>query len=325
LRPADVEAGEGGAKMITIWKQSKNQLSKSAILERDCWLQVTDPTVLEKDSLTREYGIDPETIRDILDIDERSRYEREESYRLIIYRIPISSSENLVPYHTIPLGIILTGDIVITVCGSDPESVRRIGEQAIKGYALNRRLSFVLRLFQSGAEIYLRYLKEINRRTTGVEKDLQRSIKNNELIRLLDMEKALVFFTTSLKSNELVIEKMRKTVWKDLSEEEENLLEDVITENKQAVEMANIYSNILSGMMDAFASVISNNLNTVMKRLTMISIALMIPTLFASLYGMNIAGLPFANSPFSFFGIVGVSVISAGIGAIFFARAGKLR
>jgi magnesium transporter len=311
--------------MIAIWKQNQDKLKRSAILEPNCWLQITAPTELEKKSLVREYGIGLDVIRDILDVDERSRFEREETYHLIIFRVPVTSAGTPVPYHTVPIGIVLSRELVITICGSEPECLKHLQSPSVGEYSLYRPLSFVLRLFLGAAATYLRHLKDINRRTTCVEKDLQKSIRNNELIRLLDMEKALVFFTTSLKSNELVIEKMQKSVWKTLNDSEVDLLEDVITENKQAVEMANIYSNILSGMMDAFASVISNNLNAVMKRLTMISISLMIPTLFASLYGMNIKGLPFAKSPFSFIGIVGISVISAGIGALFFARAGKVR
>ena len=311
--------------MITIWKQKDNQLHRSAILERACWLQVTSPSDLEVDSLGREYGIDAETILDILDIDERSRYESFPEYRLIIYRVPLKSSESQIPYRTIPLGIVLVDGLIITVCSEEPVFIERVHHQSAERYCLARPNSFVHHLMARAAAEYLRFLKDINRKTSGVEKDLQKSIRNNELIRLLDMEKALVHFTTSLKSNELVIDKMCKGAWKGLAEGEMDVLDDVITENRQAIEMANIYSNILSGMMDAFASVISNNLNTVMKRLTSISIALMIPTLFASLYGMNLSHLPFSRSPFAFLGIASISVVAAVLGSWLFTRAGKLR
>lgn len=298
---------------------------QSAILERGSWLQVVDPTPLEITSLEREYGVEPETIHDILDVDERSRSEREESHSIIIYRVPTYSADARVRYHTIPIGIILVEGLTITVSGGEPEFIKRIQERPIRGFHLADQVSFVLHMFQQAAATYLRYLKEINRKSSVVERDLQRSIRNTELVNLLDMEKSLVYFTTSLKTNELLIDKLRKTWWKVLGEAEGDLLEDVITENRQAIEMTNIYSNILSGMMDAFASVISNNLNTVMKRLTMISIALMIPTLFASLYGMNLSHLPFSRSPIAFVGIVAISVVASILGTVFFAKSGRFR
>ena len=170
---------------------------------------------------------------------------------------------------------------------------------------------------------YLKYLKETNRQSSAIEKDLQKSVRNNELIRLLTIEKSLVYFTTSLRANGLLIDKLQKRNVFRQTEDITDLLEDVITENQQAIEMANVYSNILSGMMDAFASVISNNLNVVMKRLTMISIILMIPTLFASIYGMNI-DLPWQNSPLAFTGIIGVSIVAAGLGILLFTRSSMM-
>ena len=311
--------------MIKIWKQNDVSIVQSAILERGSWLQVIDPTPLEIASLEREYGVYPVEIKDILDVVERSRSVREADHSLIIYRVPTHSAHARVQYHTIPIGIILVEGLTITISAGEPEFLKKIQGNPIRGFSLANQVSFVLHLFQQAAAMYLRYLKEINRKSSEVERDLQRSIRNNELVNLLDMEKSLVFFTTSLKSNELLIDKLRKTWWKALDETEVDLLEDVITENRQAIEMANIYSNILSGMMDAFASVISNNLNTVMKRLTMISIALMIPTLFASLYGMNLSHLPFSRSPLAFLGIVVVSVLASILGALFFAKSGRFK
>ena len=306
--------------MIKIWKQNNDSITQSAILERDCWLQVTDPSQLEIESLEREYGIEPDVVHDILDADERSRTEREERYNLIIYRVPAQSMGKSVPYVTVPLGIILVKNLVITICSRELELINSITDGKKNRIDLSNQKIVVLRLFQQTAAIYHRYLKEINRRTTGIEQDLQRSIKNIELIGLLDIEKSLVYFTTSLRSDELVVDKLTKMFLRDLKETELDLLEDVVTENKQAIEMANIYSNILSGMMDAFASVISNNLNTVLKRLTMISIVLMIPTLLASLYGMNLVHLPFSKSPLSFVGIIGVSFVIAVLATLVFAR-----
>ncbi len=307
--------------MIKIWKQKEagNGIVHSAILERNCWLQVVNPTPLEIESLQREYRIAPDVINDILDVDERSRYEREDDQFLIIFRAPLHLPGEEVPYQTIPLGIILMPGVTITISLKELDFLSEFTENRVRGLALEDQNAFVLHLFQRAATRYLRYLKEINRQSTGVERDLQKSIKNNELVHLLRLEKSLVFFTTSLKSNELLFDKLLKTRFKNLTEKQEDLLDDVLTESKQAVETANIYSNILSGMMDAFASVISNNLNTVLKRLTVISIVLMIPTLYASLYGMNVP-LPLQHTPWAFPGIVAVSLLSSILGGLFISR-----
>ena len=236
-------------------------------------------------------------------------------------RIPVYEAEKEVPYFTVPLGIIILKDLIITVCMKDNPIIQDLMENRIRNFELYNKKMFILHVLLRSANYYLRFLKEINRQTNMIERDLQKSVKNNELIRLLEIEKSLVFFTTSIRSNELLMAKLQKTNFFDLalSESESDLLEDVLTENKQAIEMANIYSNILSGMMDAFALVISNNLNVVMKRLTSISIILMIPTLLASLYGMNV-DLPFQGSPFAFLGIAFASIILSVSGVIFFMR-----
>jgi magnesium transporter len=184
----------------------------------------------------------------------------------------------------------------------------------------------VLNLLGRGAFIFLRYLKELNKRTNIIKEELQRSIKNNELIQLLSIQKSLVFFTTSIKSNELLLEKLQKSPLMRFKEDERELLEDVVIENRQAIEMANIYSSILTGTMDAFASVISNNLNIVMRRLTIVSIVLMIPTLIYSFFGMNVV-LPGQDIPGMGWAITVVSFLAAALSAIFLNtnRSGKRR
>ncbi|HUZ17230.1 MAG TPA: magnesium transporter CorA family protein [Spirochaetia bacterium] len=305
--------------MITIWKQNGKGVIQTSGVEPNCWVHVACPTPLEMERLIRDYKIEPDALNDILDVDERSRVEREESYQLIIVRIPVYDPNNEVPYFTIPLGIFLVDDIIITVCLRELAILRDFMDNRIRDFDLHNRRTFLLHLFNRSATSYLKYLKEINKQTSFIERDLQRSIKNNELIHLLTMEKSLVYFTTSLKSNDFLLKKLSKGNLLNATEEETDLLEDVATELEQAIEMANIYSNILSGMMDAFASVISNNINVVMKQLTSISIVLMIPTLIASIYGMNV-GIPYQHSPFAFAGIVVVSLLSSAIGAIYFLR-----
>jgi magnesium transporter len=240
-----------------------------------------------------------------------------DEFQMIILRVPVGFEagdpkgaagppNDDIPYVTMPMGILLLPEVVISVCARDSELSRDLLENRIRNVRLSDRPALVLKILQRTAALFLRYLKDLNRRSSGLERELHRSVKNTELVRLLNLEKSLVYFTTSLKSNELLVDKLRKTLFHALDEAGMDLLEDVLIESRQAIEMANIYSNILSGMMDAFASVISNNLNVVMKRLTSISLILMIPTLVASLYGMNVA-LPYQHTWWAFLAIVAVS------------------
>ena len=284
------------------------------------WINLVSPTPEELAKIAARYNIYPDSLNDILDIDELARVEREDEYLLIIMRVPLYNPEQEILYHTAPMGIVFAGDTVITISARENEVIRDLSQNRVRNFALTTRGSFLVHVFMRSAAYYLRYLKEINRNTSSIEKDLQRSVKNHELILLLTIEKSLVFFTTSLKSNELLMEKLHKPAFFTFSEEELDLWEDCLTDNKQAIEMSNIYSNILSGMMDAFASVISNNLNVVMKRLTVINLILMVPTLVASVYGMNV-GLPFQSSPFAFLAILGGSLGISLLGTLFLKRA----
>lgn len=257
--------------------------------QKNCWINVINPNQQEVEKLSTEFGIPTDSILDILDTDERSRIEFEDDYTLVILRIPVEAVNNGIPFHTIPLGIFLKEDYTVTICLQENE-VLPIGQPSSlreQYRQITDKINFILRLFLRSGNLYLRYLKQINQLTSIIEQDLEKSIKNRELNELLKMEKCLVYFITSLKANEIVLAKLKNSK-KITSELNEDLLEDAMIENKQALEMAQIYSDIQSGMMDAFASVISNNLNDVMKQLTIVSIILMIPTLIASFFGMNI-------------------------------------
>jgi len=306
--------------MTTIVKENITPFNQAGSRSVANWVNLVAPTPAELAEVSRRYSVYPESLADILDQDELARIEREDDYLLIIMRVPLHRPGQEIPYCTAPLGIVFAGDTVITISLFENEILRDLAENRVRNFSLTTRSSFLLHLFMRSATYYLRYLKEINRETSSIEKDLQRSVKNTELIQLLSLEKSLVFFTTSLKSNELLMEKIQKPAFFTFDEEEFDLLEDCLTENKQAIEMANIYSNILTGMMDAFASVISNNLNVVMKRLTVINLILMVPTLISSVFGMNVA-LPFQTSPQAFLGVLGVSLTLALLGTIFLRRA----
>jgi magnesium transporter len=306
--------------MITIWKENgSGGVVQTAILEHNCWIQAVAPTAMEIETLHREYRIPLDVIGDILDVDERPRCEREEDYTLIITRIPVHAPGKEVPYFTIPLGMLLVGDLIITVALTENELLRDLCENRVRNLNLSTPKTFVLRVMQRSTMLYLRYLKEISRQTSAVEAELHRSIKNVEVVRLLAMEKSLVYFTTSIRSNDLLLEKLARSVLTGLTRMQADLLEDVAIEYRQALETANIHSDILSGMMDAFASVISNNLNVVIKRLAMISIILMVPTFFASVYGMNV-GLPLAERPWVFWGIIAASAVASALGIFIFLR-----
>ncbi|MDR3304250.1 MAG: magnesium transporter CorA family protein [Treponema sp.] len=302
--------------MISIHVQGKRVLLEAHEVSKDCWIDARNVDKHDLEALERDYGIAGELLVDIMDADEQARAEKEETYTAFIVRIPVYDAEAEPAFFTLPLGIVLFADKIITICQRSNDALDDISRSRVRGLNLGNKSAFVLNLLGRAAFTFLRFLKEINRRSSQIERELQKSIKNNELIQLLSLQKSLVYFTTSIKTNEMLLEKLQKSALIRFKEDEKELLEDVVTENKQALEMVNIYSSILMGTMDAFASVISNNLSIVMKRLTIVSIVLMIPTLIYSFYGMNVA-LPFVDRPFSVLGISAVSLVASALGAIF--------
>ncbi len=304
--------------MIRYWKKDGATLSAVDGPGKGVWIDVREASRDDLVVLEKEYGVLPEHLQDLLDVDERSRIEKEDDYTMVILRLPMYDPRFEVEYFTAPVGIIMFKDRVVTVCATDCEALQDLSSGKVRDFSTANKSAFILRLMGRAAILYLRYLKDLNRRTALVERELQRSVKNNELVQLLAISNSLVFFTTSLRSDELVLEKLAKSGVVRFKEDESELLEDVATDFRQAIEMANIYSDILSGMMDAYASVISNNLNMVMKRLTIVSIAFMVPTLIASLFGMNVS-LPFMHEPRVFWWILG-ACLTAGTAAALFLR-----
>jgi len=300
--------------MITIRAHGEKGLVETDCVARNCWIDARDVTREDLLRLEKDFGIGGEILADIMDADEQARIEKEDDYTALIVRLPVYDERFEVSYFTVPLGIILFSDKIVTVCQRSSEVLEDIVRNRVRDFSVANKSAFVLNLLGRGALVYLRALKDLNKRTTVIERELQKSVKNYELIQLLSIQKSLVYFTTSLKTNELLLEKLQKSPLIRFKDDEKELLEDVLTENKQAIEMANIYSSILTGTMDAFASVISNNLNIVMKRLTIVSIVLMIPTLIVSFYGMNVE-LPFQNEPIAFTGIIGACLLASAFGA----------
>jgi magnesium transporter len=279
-----------------------------------------DPTPDEIERLSVE-GIPMDFITYPLDLDERARTEREDDGKmLILIRIPYYQGPKAdAPYITIPLGIILTDQYIITVCRWQTDIIREFESGRVKGLSTAKRIRFVLRILLSNASKFLAYLREINRNVEQTEDRLQQSQQNKEVLELLQYQKSLVYFTTALKANELLLERLQRTQLFRMYPDDEDLLEDVITENQQAIEMVNISSNILSSMMDAFASIISNNLNVVMKILASVTILVSLPNMITSFYGMNV-DLPLQENPIAWEFILGVCLFMVGVALFIFAR-----
>lgn len=307
--------------MIKIYRSDESgRFNELEDLEKGCWVNIVDPTENEIINISAKLGIEPDYLRDPLDEEEKSRIEKEDGILLVIVDIPvINPADELTTFDTIPLGMIVVGDdYFVTICLKDNPIIREFTERRIKGFYTFKKTRFVLQLLNRIATYYLRYLKQINRQTDHIEKQLHKSMKNQELFTLLNLEKSLVYFTTSLRSNEIVMEKIIRGKFLKMYPEDEDIMEDVIIENKQAIEMGHIYSNILSGMMDAFASVISNNLNIVMKFLTSVTIVLSIPQLIASFFGMNVP-MPL-TSQHSFTFIILISLFVSSITTLLLAK-----
>jgi magnesium transporter len=294
--------------MITYWQMIPNGLLPLNSFEKGCIVNVTDPTPSEIGILKTTLKVPEDFLADVLDVDERSRMEIEEDVLLMIYRIPYQNQSNGFPFTTIPLGLVLDKSSLVIICHRNNEVLDDFFSRSGKGITIETKIDLILHLFLRTTMFYHRYLKQINNQTAMIEQDLEKSTRNQELHRLLKMEKCLVYFTTSLRSNEMMMLKLKNSKWIRDYEFSSDLLEEATIENRQAIEMAKIYSDIQSGMMDAFASVISNNLSIVMKSLTIITIILMVPTLVASFYGMNVPNM-LENNQIAFWLILGGSFI----------------
>lgn len=305
--------------MITYWQMIPNGLLPLSSFRKGCIVSVTDPTPSEIGILKTTLKVPEDFLADILDVDERSRMEIEDETLLMIYRLPNQNLNNSFPYTTIPVGLVLDKESLVIICHRNNEVLDDFFSRSGKGIVIETKIDLILHLFMRGTMFYHRYLKQINNQTTIIEQDLEKSTRNQELHKLLKLEKCLVYFTTSLRSNEMMMMKLKNSKWIDDYEFSSDLLEESMIENRQAIEMAKIYADIQSGMMDAFASVISNNLNIVMKSLTVITIVLMIPTLVASFYGMNVPnGLE--ENRYAFWSLVAGSSLLAVAGVILLLR-----
>lgn len=278
--------------MLTIHKTIGGKMHKLNAIEDGCWINLTYPSEDELNTVISALGVDPSFLRAALDEEESSRIESEDGQTLIIIDMPSVEQESAVAYSTLPLGILITENNIITISLKESPIIRDFQDGIVRSADTCKKTQFILYILLQVAKRYLQYLKQIDKIYNYMERQLYKSQRNKELIQLLDLQKSLVYFSTSLKSDEITLEKILRGRIVTLYEEDHDLLEDVLIEVRQAIEMANIYTSITSNTMDAFSSVISNNLNMIMKVLTSLTILLELPNIVFSFYGMNVLGLP---------------------------------
>ncbi|MGG7179014.1 magnesium transporter CorA family protein [Clostridium paraputrificum] len=305
--------------MIQIYKsvgENNPTLTLSDNIENGSWINVVAPSDEELILISKKTGVPLEFLKAPLDDEETSRIDIEDGNIIVIVDIPFTEMEdNSLTYDTYPLAIIHTETQLITVCLKNSKVLTDFINGKIKSFFTFKKSRFILQILNRISTYYLLYLRQIDKKSVMIEKRLHKSMKNRELIQLHSLEKSLVYFSTSLKANEITLEKMLKLEIMQKYEDDKDVLEDVIIENKQAIEMTEIYSNILASTMDFFASVISNNLNIVMKVLASVTILMAIPTIMSGIYGMNVA-LPFADNPYAFFIVMGITIGICGLVAL---------
>jgi magnesium transporter len=287
------------------------------------WVNILPPLKQEEFSeLSVTLDIPLDFLTDSLDIDERSRFEEDDNVKLVVIKTPTennSFNESDAYYITIPICIILTHNQIVTVNSFENGAIKKFLNTFQNRHPDNRKM-MVLKIFEKIIQTYMENLKEINVRRNGLEQKLYASSRNEQLLQLMRIQKSLVYFITALRSNELMLMKIARTNFLGLNEEEKEFLDDLIVDNSQAHEMANIYTNILNSTLDAFASIIANNQNEVLKRLSVITIVLTLPVLVASIYGMNVP-IPYQSSPFAFYIPIFLSlIISLAVGWFFLKR-----
>lgn len=299
--------------MIKIYKTNENeQLTAIKNYEINSWIDLINPTIEEIEEVALKTNIPKGLMEKLLDAEELPRIENEGEATLIVIDVPLIEDRRYKSkYATLPLGIITSNEYLITISTKEVEILTEIKENKIKSLYTYKKTRFIIQLLLGIASLYVKYLNLINKEIEIKEKVLIKSTSNKELISLMNIQKSLVYFVTSLKSNDIILDKLAKGNVLDLYEEDFDLLEDAIIENKQGIETANIYREIIGSMTDTYATIISNNLNEVMKFLAGITIVFSIPTMISSFMGMNIPLGSFAKNPFSFIILVGISFIVA--------------
>jgi magnesium transporter len=312
--------------MIQYQKKINGRIQELQSIEPGCWISISPPfNIVELEQLAEKLDIDIDYLTDPLDIDERTRFESDDNIKLIVINTPVlndNTTEERTLYITVPIGIVLMPEYIITIASYENAVLQHFKEGKTRAFNPHDHSLFVLQMMEQNVIAYLRCLKDINVRRNVVEQEVYESSKNSDLRKLLNLEKSLVYFATELSAIGQMMLKMQRTDFLGIKQDEDkvDLMQDIIIDNSQAQEMSSIYSNILASTMEALASMISNNLNEVMKRLTVITLVLMIPTLVASFFGMNVP-LPFgADSTYAFWIILGCSTLISTMLVLFFQR-----
>ena len=297
--------------MIKVYLTKNGVIETIDEYEKGCWISMIHPTEKELKEIEEKYKIEPDDLRAALDEEEAARITKEDNYTLVLVDIPsIEEKNDKNRFTTIPLAIIMAKGALITVC-LESTPVLNFNTKALKNTDTSMKTRMLLLILFENAKLYLKYLRQVNKQSERLEVVLHDAIENQALLEMMELGRSLLYFTTSLKGNNAVLEKLMKTSSITRYEEDEDLLEDVLIESKQASEMADTYSGVINGMMDAYSSIISNNMNVVQKFIAIAAIIITIPSIIFDAYGMNIQGVPLASSPHAFTIIVWVSVISA--------------
>ena len=314
---------------MTIYKWENGGLKEAPEFASSCWVNLVEPSTTELEAVLTSFQVPRDFLTDPLDAGERPRFDWEDEASLLIVHVPMMVGEDeldddeVVPYRTVPLGIILFKQSVITVCSARTPVTTAFLDQIRRVCPPSDIYRFAFRLLWHAGVLFLRYINDIHSRTSALEDELHESISNEVLLKLFQIEKVFVYFTTSLKADTIALARANTARQLTLSEDDRDFLEDAMVEYQQALETATIHANILNGTLDTFASLINNNLNNVMKYLTAATIMLAAPTLIASLYGMNI-GLPFQGHAHAFAIVMGISgLLAIAIGALFFVLSRK--
>lgn len=280
--------------MLEFYKTIDGQITPINDIEEYTWINMVAPTDEERDYIIKRLDVEPTFFSSALDEEETPHIDTEDDQTAIIIDIPDRTSDEKgnIEFSTLPLAIIMKGKTLITVCIKESPIIRDFTNGLVRHTYTQYRTRLIFQIFYRISQTFLSYLKQIDKITTFAEQQLHQSMKNKELFRMMTIEKSLVYFSTSLKANEVTLQKIFRGRLLKLYDEDKDMLEDVLLEVKQAIEMCSIYRDILSGTMDAYASIISNNLNIVMKVLTSITILMAIPTMISGIYGMNVEGLP---------------------------------
>lgn len=306
--------------MINIFRTNNRRLEEIRTPEPGCWINAVDPTEDELNWLIKEFPFTEEYLHDPLDIDEKARAERDEDVLFTLIKIPhFQGKKDEAPFVTIPLGVIMNNEYIVTIAKEENVIIQEFENNRVKNLNTAKHYRFLLLILLKTATKYLMHLREINKTVDQIEDDLQYSMRNQDIFNLLKYQKVLIYYTTALKSNELMMARLNRLQLIRTYEEDEELFQDVMTEFQQAIEMTNIANNILMQMTTAYASIINNNMNKIIKTLTLITIVLYVPTLIASFFGMNVE-IPGQHNPNAFSLILGVSLVLSAVILIVFLR-----